>query len=408
MTDREEPTDLATPVDPATRLRVTQAVAAAANEALHLEDAFERALTEVCECLGWDVGHAFIPGGEGIETTSLWYDAEPDASEAFRAASAAVRFEAGEGHPGRVLRLRSPVWIPDLESDDFVRRDAALRSGLRSGAAFPVMTGDDVVGVLELYIRRPRVPDEAMLDTMGFIGIQLGRVVERLRSTRALERAAAERTAFLSTVSHELSTPLTSVVGFASMLESRWDQMSDDDRRTAIRAIARQSQRLQRLVKDLLVVSRLDASAVEVAPERVEVAAAVAQAIDDVWPDDRPDPEARVAAGLSATVDPDHLQQILVNLLSNADRYGEPPVRIAATGDGSTVTITVADEGPGVNEAFVPRLFERFAQGTEGASKTGSGLGLSIVRSLARLNGGDAVYAPNEPSGARFIVMLPA
>ncbi|MGH2678216.1 MAG: sensor histidine kinase, partial [Actinomycetota bacterium] len=109
--------------------------------------------------------------------------------------------------------------------------------------------------------------------------------------------------------------------------------------------------------------------------------------------------------GLRVRVDPDHLEQILMNYVSNAMRYGRPPVRIDAGRRDRFVEIVVADSGSGVPPAFVPRLFEEFAQA--GRSGTGTGLGLSIVLGLARAQGGDAWYEAGEP-GARFCVRLPA
>jgi signal transduction histidine kinase len=104
--------------------------------------------------------------------------------------------------------------------------------------------------------------------------------------------------------------------------------------------------------------------------------------------------------------DRDHLEQILVNYVSNALKYGESPVRIDAHRRHRWVEVVVADEGDGVPEEFVPRLFEKFAQAGRIRSGSGTGLGLSIVRGLARAQGGEAWYEPVEP-GSRFCVRLP-
>ena len=116
--------------------------------------------------------------------------------------------------------------------------------------------------------------------------------------------------------------------------------------------------------------------------------------------------------GLTVLVDPAHLQQVLVNYATNALKYGAQPFRVTAALDGEppAVVIRVIDEGDGVPEEFVPRLFGRFArsemaQGLKGVH--GTGLGLSIVAGLLRANGGAAWYEPGDPHGSQFCLRLP-
>jgi signal transduction histidine kinase len=112
---------------------------------------------------------------------------------------------------------------------------------------------------------------------------------------------------------------------------------------------------------------------------------------------------------LWVTADSDRLCQILVNYVSNALRYGTPPVTVVATVEQGWAQVRVDDAGTGVAEEFVPHLFEKFAR--SGRAKTryvdGTGLGLAIVRQLARAQGGDAWYEPNQPNGSRFCLRLP-
>jgi two-component system sensor histidine kinase MtrB len=110
-----------------------------------------------------------------------------------------------------------------------------------------------------------------------------------------------------------------------------------------------------------------------------------------------------VDADLAAVVDPLALERIVANLLSNANRHGEPPVVISAEERDRHLRISVDDAGDGVREELVPRLFDRFERGAEGQ---GAGLGLTIARAYAQAHGGDLLYAPTE-SGARFELVLP-
>ena len=107
--------------------------------------------------------------------------------------------------------------------------------------------------------------------------------------------------------------------------------------------------------------------------------------------------------------DPDHVQRILANYLTNAIKYGEPPIDVRLGSVHGFIEVRVVDRGPGVPVDFEPRLFGKFsrAEGTATAGRTGTGLGLSIVRGLALANGGDAWYERNVPRGSCFAVKLP-
>jgi two-component system sensor kinase len=227
----------------------------------------------------------------------------------------------------------------------------------------------------------------------------LARLEEVNAELRALDQMKSD---FVAMVSHELKTPLTSILGYSSTLLRFWDDLPDDDRREYIRTVDRQSRRLGRLVSDLLEMSRIEAGYLDPDLQDVDLAAAVA-----ALPDAR-DVEADVPAGLLVRADPDHLQQILTNYVDNARKYGAHPLRLEACRDGGYVTIAVCDAGPGVPEAFASRLFDKFAQASTGSRREGSGtgLGLSIVRGLAQAAGGDAWYEPGVPTGSRFCVRL--
>ena len=189
-------------------------------------------------------------------------------------------------------------------------------------------------------------------------------------------------------------------------MQRRWESLPDDSKREFVHIIAEQANRLKRLVSDLLTLSRVASGALHTNPEPVQVAAAVEQTLAhrgarDVRVEGAQDPHVRA--------DPDHLQQMLVNYLANALRYGSTPIEIAWRAAGEFGEIEVRDAGEGVADEFVPHLFEEFAQtkGTSAEPESGTGLGLSIVRHLARANGGDTWYERNSPCGAVFGVRLP-
>jgi signal transduction histidine kinase len=161
------------------------------------------------------------------------------------------------------------------------------------------------------------------------------------------------------------------------------------------------------LVEQLLDLSRLDAESIDIAPERVDVRSQV----DEIVRTAGADPASvhnEVPAGTIAIVDRDALERILTNLVTNAFRYGAPPVRVNAEQTDRHLRLSVADEGSGVAAEFVPDLFERFtrSQGSR-AVAGGTGLGLAIARSYARAHGGDLSYEDVAPHGACFRLVLP-
>lgn len=235
-------------------------------------------------------------------------------------------------------------------------------------------------------------------------------------SLQELERLNAELASanqairdFVSVASHDLRGPLTSILGFVSTIRKRSAEIDETRKQEFLGIVESQARRLNRLVEDLLTVSKIEAGAVEARIQEIYLGRALVENVrglgegsDEILVASGP-PELRVLA------DPDHLHRILQNYLTNALKYGAPPIEAACTEVGDWAEIRVCDSGEGVPEEFIPRLFEKFAraEGRAAVAKEGTGLGLSIVRGLARANGGDAWYEPNRPHGSCFAVRLP-
>jgi signal transduction histidine kinase len=157
------------------------------------------------------------------------------------------------------------------------------------------------------------------------------------------------------------------------------------------------------LVDDLLTLSQIEAGAVTTRPEITDVADATTEAVRMTGAE----AQVVVEPGLAARIDRLHLERMLINLLTNAVRYGRPPIRVDAGRRVDVVEIRVSDAGDGVPEDFIPRLFDRFARVSSTKAES-TGLGLSIVRGLAIAHGGDAFYTTTEHGGAVFGLALPA
>ena len=399
-------------------VRLLQLVAVAANEAATVDEALRACLEEICTATGWPVGHVYLDVGHGtgrLVPGRIWHLEDPERYAQFRAVTEATPFELGMGLPGRVALSRQPEWIEDVQVDGaFPRASADIE--VRGAFAFPVVVDDEVIAVLEFFRPDAAAPDRIMLEVMAILGRQVGRVAERQRAQAVLEQANVElrradqlKSDFVSMASHELRTPLTSILGFSSTLSQYWDSTSDSDKLEYLDVIDRQARRLSRLVNDLLAMSRIESGKLDVRSARVdmvEVAQAtvasmgeLAAAVTVVAP-----PHADV------TADPDHVEQIVVNYVGNALKYGEAPVTVEIRGAGPYVELRVCDAGDGIAPEFVDRLFEKFSQASTGRARasSGTGLGLSIVRGLARANRGEAWYEDNQPKGSVFAVRLPA
>jgi PAS domain S-box-containing protein len=216
--------------------------------------------------------------------------------------------------------------------------------------------------------------------------------------------AAAEKARFLAVAAHELRSPTASVSAAASMLRNRSAELDEHARGELLDALFTGTNRIRRLVEDILLASQLEERALRYTTSPVDVADAVIGAIRTL--PDGPSIEVRVPPGCTVLADAMRLGQVLTNLLANAATYGAPPISVEVAGDDGDPVIRVIDAGAGVPEDLVRRLFTPFTRGP-GKPDRGTGLGLFIVRELARGMGGDAWY---ERQGGRtaFAVRLPS
>ena len=213
---------------------------------------------------------------------------------------------------------------------------------------------------------------------------------------------------FLSIVSHELKTPIAVITGLADTLSDRRHNLTEEQIDHCLDRISRQGDRLARLVADLLDLSQVESGSFRVSLEPVNVAGTAARALDDAPSPPDKSVELKIPESLWALADPSRLEQVLVNLLTNAYRYGGSTIRLEARGTSDGVVVTVADDGDGVPDELVPKLFERFARGASADGVEGSGLGLAIARALVEGFGGRIWYEPGQPAGARFRFLLRA
>lgn len=215
---------------------------------------------------------------------------------------------------------------------------------------------------------------------------------------------------FVSVVSHELRSPLTSIIGsLHTLLRPDFDLRSSTGREL-IDTAARQADRLRELIEDLLVASRLDSNALPVRPEPTEIRSLVEDVLSEL-----PAGAGRITASVEegmpeAQVDPAHLRRILRNLLENALKYaGDAAIELQAVRSGDQAWLSVIDHGPGIAYELHDHIFQPFTQAARHETRVqgGTGLGLSIVRGLTEAMGGRVWFEPTAGGGATFNVALP-
>ncbi|MET1061612.1 MAG: PAS domain S-box protein [Aeromicrobium sp.] len=222
-----------------------------------------------------------------------------------------------------------------------------------------------------------------------------------------LRHAAADQSQFLAVTAHELRTPVAVLGGSADTLARHWQDLTESDRLTLLDGMTSSADRLRRLLADLLTASRLDANSLRLEIEPTPLGPLVRNAVSSLR-SKHGDVEVDVTGqeDVEVLADPSRLSQVADNLLDNAVHHGRTPITIDISATGSIGRIRIADSGTGVRPDVRSRLFQRFATGDEVG---GTGLGLFIVRELARAHGGDAVYeepGQDSPAGA-FVLTIP-
>ena len=224
---------------------------------------------------------------------------------------------------------------------------------------------------------------------------------------RQLEDADRRKDLFLATLSHELRNPLHAIHTAAQLLEQAGPELLD----RALPVIRRQSQNLERLLEDLLDVSRITAGQVHLRRERIQLAEVLESAVSSVRTA-RPEAsiEVSVEDGLALDADPTRVEQMVTNLLSNAVKYSPPnsPVKLRARATSDRVQVEVEDEGVGLDADELAHIFEPFVREAGADGAPGLGLGLALVRQLAKLHGGSVkAFSEGRGRGCRFVLTLP-
>jgi signal transduction histidine kinase len=386
------------------------AVSATLARAESLSEIVPHLIGTICKYLDAQVGVVLLHDAEmaRLEVMSpIWVNGYPLETEEIAVDINSTSVVA------QTYRAAKPILVRqiDTQTDSHV---LLKELGLKQALVAPLKVESMRVGII--VVGDPYANDftEDQLEQLGSLAApaglvlsQIGRYEAQAEMTRRLEEVAQMKSDFVSTVSHELRSPLTSIIGSLDTVNRPELAPPEPTSQQLLLSARRQAGRLQRLIEDLLVVSRIDRGAIPMHIEAIPIREIFDEVnrVVSIEPTISVDPEE-----LEVRADRDHLSRVLINLVENAAKYApDSPVELFAWERAGRAVMAVVDHGPGVSENDRERVFERFIQvdQSDTRSKGGTGLGLSIVKSLTESMSGSVRIETTEDGGATFIVELP-
>jgi PAS domain S-box-containing protein len=374
-----------------------------------LAEARPRMLAAVCEGLGFEVGLTWEESDDtGVLRTVSTYAAP--GFEDLIPRLGGEKLPAAGTLAGLALSRQDAVICNDLDRDparEGIRRDPRLQAAI--GMPVRARSGE-LVAVAEFFSSRP-LPEEGMVDTLRVIGSQVAQFVERQATEEEAQRMKDQ---IVANVSHELRTPLTAIDGWVHVLLGEEPGPLTDEQRRFLSIVKRNSDRLMRLVGDLLVAGQVEAGKLELERTNVDVAELARETAELVATNAA---AKRIALKVHADDpiivhgDRQRLGQLLSNLVANAIKFTpeEGVVEVRVGRRNGSCEISVRDTGIGIPKADREHLFERFYRASSATERgiTGTGLGLAISKAIAESHDGTIELADEDGPGTKFVVELP-
>lgn len=360
----------------------------------------------------------------------LRHGAAPSLSPAYLDAIDGVRPGRSAGSCGTAVHLGQPVLVPDIRVDDrwVDFRRIASESGLIACWSTPIAGPDGAtVGTFAVYHGKPHEPTERerqLVDRfthIASVAIEHSRLIndrqahhESEVARRIAEEHSTAKSALLTSVSHEIRTPLQAIKGFTELLSTM--DLEQERREEALARITAAADHLLGLVTDVLDISRVEANALPLRPASVELSRSVDEVVDltaTLAADREVSVQTRLVDEDRVRADPDRLRQVLLNLIGNALRHGlqRGTILITACTAGQSVVVEISDDGPGIPEEVLGRIFAPFTrEATHGGTTgpvDGHGLGLMLAHGLVAAMDGELTARNSDGGGAVFTLTLP-
>jgi K+-sensing histidine kinase KdpD len=395
-------------LDPAVRteatFRMIIEIAAAASGELDLDQILHVALDRLRTVVRLTGGSIALVDGDDLVVRAA---IGPFADEAL-----GQRLTRGPSRSWGVVERMEPFRTGDLAAGGSRMRGPAAASAVRSWMAVPIIRHGAGIGLLEVDSTAVDAFSSSDEDLLVGVVTVLGGHVELAAHHADEQRAVALREAFVGVISHELRTPITTIYGLARVLRQRGEGIDAAARADAIADIEAESDRLYRLVEDLLVLSRAESGRVELEREPINVARLVDRIVaaeQQRLPDRRFVVSAPEGLGL-IEAEATYVEQVVRNYLTNAAKYSDPDdaIEITMAAEDGNIAVRVLDRGIGIDEDAASQAFELFFR-TKTASRTasGAGIGLFVCRQLVEAMGGRTWLRPREGGGTEAGFRLP-
>jgi signal transduction histidine kinase len=379
-------------------LRKLQAVTDAALAHLPLDALLDELLVRIRDALEADTSALLMldeEAGELVARAAKGLEEEVERG---------TRIPFGKGFAGRIAATRDVVMIEDVDHS-YVLNPILREKGVKSLLGAPLLVGDRVLGVIHVGTLFHRLFTQADVDLLRVVSGRAAIAIDRTLAYEEVVRLTELQRDFVALAAHELRTPATTVYGLAATLAHR--DLPPEQAAELQQTLHSQAERMSQLVEQLLDMSRLDASSIRIKPEQLRLKEELERIVQASAHGHEQEVTIDAAPAETVVADRAVLERVVGNLVTNALRYGAPPIRIVAEQDDTHLRLSVHDSGEGIDPEFVPSLFDRFQRSDKARqSGTGAGLGLSIAQLYARAHGGDLVYDPTA-DGARFDLLLP-